>query len=367
MKFLLDILGMTNYCNLRCNYCDWEKCAIPSLTQEDILMARRHLTSVREFSNKHFPEIVLVEYTGGEPFLFPELLTEVFSTFEDKWIRIITNGILLNKQHLDTLARHRKSILGISLDGNTMESNRSRFHNKHALFSKVLHNIDQIVEQQIPLMLLCTIHAQNIDAFPDYVAWIESRYAGAISAGRLVMPAHVIISYTKDNGTPSPAQVNRLADFIDTEIERHPLMNNIEGHYRSLSHLLRHNTRVTPCRVFQWAVSMHFRKNNIISDGQFMGFGCGMRGKLDLGMFNVQSEECLTDFRRHLADPAINGAFLKVNESLHDCQRHCFVDWVGIDMILSKQIDLNTAGDWFVFFKDPTVCRFIENYDVPIA
>ena len=48
MKFLLETLGMTNQCNLRCTYCDWEKEEYKSLTQEEYKIAKNNLEETRK-------------------------------------------------------------------------------------------------------------------------------------------------------------------------------------------------------------------------------------------------------------------------------------------------------------------------------
>ena len=359
-KFLLDILGMTNFCNLNCNYCDWDKRAKFPLSESHLASMRQHLGLIKKFADEHFPEIVLVEYAGGEPFVYPQIVNEVFETFPDKWIRVITNGVQLQEQHLDWAVKHNKTIIGLSLDGHSAQLNASRF--KPKIFPKVIENVDRIVERGLPLMLLCTIHKQNIDGFADYVSWIENKYSKAISEGKLVLPAHLVISYSKDNGTPSDKQIENLVKFIDTQLDEHPLLNKIRKHYESLSNLLRNKTRKILCNIPKWAISTHFREDHIVTDGKYLGFGCGMRGFLELGEFDINSAESQRHFVQEINSPLIDNAFSSIDHSLHNCQRHCFPDWVAIDMVIQQKIDLETAANWFVFFRDPKVQSFVKNY-----
>lgn len=84
MKFLLETLGMTNQCNLRCTYCVWEKEEYKSLTQEEYKIAKNNLEETRKLIDSNYPEVCLVQYSGGEPFLYPEIINYVLEIFKNK-------------------------------------------------------------------------------------------------------------------------------------------------------------------------------------------------------------------------------------------------------------------------------------------
>ena len=92
----------------------------------------------------------------------------------------MTNGLLINEEHIYHLKNHGKTFIALSLDGHDNASNIPRFHQKSELLKKILENIDKIVRKEIPLMLLCTLNSYNIDKFNDYIAFIEEKYLNAI-------------------------------------------------------------------------------------------------------------------------------------------------------------------------------------------
>ena len=51
--FLVEILGMTNYCNLNCDYCDWEKYPFRLIGRKEIAKAKKHLQETRVLIRKH--------------------------------------------------------------------------------------------------------------------------------------------------------------------------------------------------------------------------------------------------------------------------------------------------------------------------
>jgi organic radical activating enzyme len=90
MKLLAEILGMTNYCNLRCTYCEWKMKPTKRLDEPSYEAATRNIRRIGEVVRSTFPDVVIVEYSGGEPFLYPRIVEALLDTFPDKWLRVST-------------------------------------------------------------------------------------------------------------------------------------------------------------------------------------------------------------------------------------------------------------------------------------
>lgn len=366
---------MTNQCNLRCTYCDWKKDKYVPVKEREIANVRRNLNAVRKTMEENYPEVCLIEYSGGEPLVHPEIINELLKTFPDKWIRIITNGVAVNDEVLSAIAAHGKTYLSISLDGHLLEANYARFQNNEKLFQQVLDNIDKTVKKKIPITILCTLNQYNIDYFEDYVNFLQNKYDNEIRQGMFVMAAHYVTSYDKDNGLPSREQVDKFIDFVENRGMKLPIIKNAETHYRSLMHFAENREKLYPCRINQWNISMHFRKNEIIENGRFLSFGCGMRGVMENGTFCVNdkqdieklnsivlSDSYLERFDKLYANAA-DGTIDEVTGQVVDsCCKKCFVDWSYIDYILNGVVDYNTAENWFVMFKDEKVKNFVQEY-----
>jgi len=100
-------LILTNLCNLHCDFCFQAKKHHPnSMTTQEWLK-----------TIDQFPEYARVTMTGGEPLLFngfKEVFHAVASRFD---CNIITNGLLLTKEIIDTLLSYEKfQTLSISID-----------------------------------------------------------------------------------------------------------------------------------------------------------------------------------------------------------------------------------------------------------
>src|SRR5574344_607207 len=282
MKFLLEILGMTNACNLNCDYCDWEKKTKRKLTEKDLKNAEKYLTNIRNVILKKHPEIQLIEYSGGEPSVYPEIVELILRVFSDKWIRIISNGTLINNQQIEMLKKHKNLFIALSCDGNTIEANKPRVHNNEIIFQNILQTIDNLVKNNIPVMILCTLNKANMRLFPEFCYYLKEKYHDSISNGMLVLPAHCVTSYSHDNGSADKDMRVEFKNYL-VNLEKDSIISGIFEHYHELANYLLNDTHITKCHVPEWTVSIHFRNDNIVTNGNFISFDCGMRGINEIG------------------------------------------------------------------------------------
>ena len=167
------------------------------------------------------------------------------------------------------------------------------------------------------------------------------------------MPAHSITSYNSNNLKlrPNRYSCDNLINFIKLEGFKHPIINRIKEHYDHLTYFMDNHHRFQSCKVHKWLLSVHFRGNEILTNGNFYGFGCGMRGVEELGIFNINSKENTDMFIQKVNDLNLINLFSNPLTVPFVCQNVCFVDWVVFDFILSGFISLDQAKNWFVFFN----------------
>ncbi len=118
--FHLDILWIQvigNLCNLTCTHCfvsaGPENHTHPRLSREEV---RRHLADAARLGARE------VYFTGGEPFLHPELIEILGDSLEQAPCTVLTNGTLFTRTRVEALRRltdrARYSLeLRVSLDG----------------------------------------------------------------------------------------------------------------------------------------------------------------------------------------------------------------------------------------------------------
>ena len=367
-RFLLEILGMTNACNLRCKYCDWTFSPhIPPLSPGQAARARATCSRIRDLVDSAFPEIQLVEYSGGEPLLYPEITEAILQTFPDKWIRLPTNGLRITPSILAQLSQHRRAFLAISIDGPDLAANALRFGRNRNLLRRALHACGDALASGIPVMILCTLTSRNIDAFPRFVRFLQSEYHQQILDARLVMAAHVVTAYrdAMSSLVPSNIQAQDFARFIDCDAHAYPIIERIRPHYEHLAYFLTRQHRFSPCRIFTWLLSVHFLDRALVSSGVFRGYRCGMRGVGDMGEFQIDDTQSWERFVELTSSNLARDPFWSPLQTPMICRSACFVDWVVFDLILSAEISPQRAADWFLPFRDPDVQDFVARFATP--
>lgn len=362
MKFLLEILGMTNYCNLNCSYCDWEKNKIEPLTNEEKLNLRRNITNLKKFVDNNYPELQLIEYSGGEPFVYPEVIFELMNQFNNKWIRIITNGLLLKDEYIEKIKQHEKTYIAVSLDGHKLELNDARFYGNKKYFDKVIETIDKLVANKIPTMILCTVTKKNLKEVPAYIQFLEERYAKAIKNALLTLPAHSVCDYGKDRGRAECEESDKFIDYLKNNATKHPIIYKMPMHYANLAYFLKEKERFRNCHLYNWSIAVHFRGREIVRDGNFYSFGCGMRGINDFGIKNINVESDMLKYKQEIETKNLKNIFENPLKAPYQCKKECFVDWEPFDLVLDGIVDLDVAANWFVIFKDKNVQKFVRDY-----
>lgn len=146
-------------CNLACLHC-FISCGpkndnhpMMTLTQVENAIDRAVEEGVKEFY-----------FTGGEPFMHPQIKTLIERALEHGPLTVLTNGILIDEKMAQWLAEtfydSRYSFdLRVSLDGTTPSENdaiRGR-----GSFAKILAGVDRLVQQGLnPVITVTTCHAE---------------------------------------------------------------------------------------------------------------------------------------------------------------------------------------------------------------
>lgn len=132
----------THRCNLKCIHCGSDckqNSSIPDMPVSDFLQI------TEEIKNEYDPKDIMIAITGGEPLMRTDI--ELCGTELAKqgysW-GMVTNGILLSKQRLDSLMNAGLRSVTVSLDG--LEANHNWMRNKKC-YEDVIKSIALLVEQ----------------------------------------------------------------------------------------------------------------------------------------------------------------------------------------------------------------------------
>lgn len=147
-------------CNLACLHC-FISCGPENDSHDlmDLETVRDSLEWAREYGVREY------YFTGGEPFLHPEIKTMITETLEQGPLSILTNGMLIDEEMAGWLARtFRESQysfdLRVSLDGTTAEENDAL--RGRGTFEEIISSIEMLWEAGVnPVITVTTCHAES--------------------------------------------------------------------------------------------------------------------------------------------------------------------------------------------------------------
>jgi radical SAM protein with 4Fe4S-binding SPASM domain len=157
---------LTLACNLRCRHCGSSAGASRhrELSLEEILAICDQLPNLLVYE---------VDFTGGEPLLRPDWwrITEHLRDLEIK-AKIITNGFLLGEDTVAKLSDTGVACVGISIDG--LEDTHDYIRACPGLFRRALAGIERVRRAGIPVTVITTVNALNVDQLSSLHVLLQS-------------------------------------------------------------------------------------------------------------------------------------------------------------------------------------------------
>ena len=170
------ILKIHSRCNLACDHCyvyehaDQSWRTRPTMISEETVeqVARRFAAYARE---QELDEVSVILH-GGEPLLVGparlrricETLTREITPVTTLDLRVHTNGVTLNRRHLEVLREFGVKV-GISLDGDQVANDRHRLDRRgRSSYAAVLRAVEKLRDPEFShlyLGLLCTVDVAN--------------------------------------------------------------------------------------------------------------------------------------------------------------------------------------------------------------
>nr|MDD3720746.1 radical SAM protein [Candidatus Gracilibacteria bacterium] len=317
--FLLNFVFGEVYCTLNCDYCMYTKKFDRKFTDKEVSNFKKNIYNLKNFIDSKIPELKVISLTGGEPTLFPEIIEEVYTKFDNKVIRVSTNGTILHKQLDLNKYNPNKIFFAISLDGINLEDNIFRFKNKQNL-DNILGNIDTLLSNGFCVELLTVLHPKSIPNYLELIKFLESKYKKEIDEKRLWCIPFELVNYLNKEGFRLDADVIKkfLIDLEDS-IDKYKLLSNYKEYFYELIKYYRGEI-LGSCKMHKWALHIKYLGNTLWTHGKFLLYGCGSRGHKVLGQMNLEDP-----YEEELIIERANSIFLDkfFKESKNACNK-CF-------------------------------------------
>jgi len=175
LKLLRAEIEITQKCNQKCFYCY----AKSTSNCKDELSLNNWLEILHGLY-KHGTRLLI--FSGGEPFLYPDIIELLHSIYNDFIIEINTNGTLLNEEVVKQLSSFHVKCIQISIDSST-----PKVHDKirgKGTWERAVDALSLLNEYKIHTRVAMTIHKENFldienvkkladeysaEFFPDYI------------------------------------------------------------------------------------------------------------------------------------------------------------------------------------------------------
>lgn len=157
---------LTLACNLRCNHCG----SSAGLSRSDELTLEESLAICDQFPALLVQE---VDFTGGEPLLradWRQIATHLREL--DINTKILTNGLTLKPAIVKQIRDAGITGVGISLDG--LEATHDYIRGHKGLFRCVLIGIETVLNVDLPITVLTTVNALNINELPSLFELLQN-------------------------------------------------------------------------------------------------------------------------------------------------------------------------------------------------
>ncbi len=156
---------LTLACNLRCRHCG----SSAGSPRTDELNLKEVLAICDQFPDLLVQE---VNFTGGEPLMrpdWPEITTHLRKL--GIGVKILTNGLTLDCSTVAKIKGEEITGIGISLDG--LEATHDYIRGCQGLFRSVLSGIERVINAGIPLTVITTVNALNLNELPSLTALLK--------------------------------------------------------------------------------------------------------------------------------------------------------------------------------------------------
>ncbi|MBU2633987.1 MAG: radical SAM protein [Nanoarchaeota archaeon] len=260
-----DFLLFEEFCNLRCDYCGgfypteylfkrrqnrliypevWDSIRRANKTLEKILDKTPKVSQLFELASKtleeqdKYFEYPILKLSGGEIFLVKETMDFIKSMSERfKAVQVLTNGTLLKESHIGDIAELGNVYIQLSLDGHTLETNKTRTK-KAGILKKVLRNVELIQEKNMPLEINCVLTKHNIDYLTEFISYM-SQYPDIVVFPRTVRgkPAEML--------SPENFTIEKFKSLINADYKALPP----KEYMKRLFSLILHEKRNWKCHV----------------------------------------------------------------------------------------------------------------------
>ena len=131
----------------------------------------------KEFSEKILSSVNFLHFTGGEPFMVPEVENMLKAVPDPAQVDLlfVTNLTIINDFTLDLIKEFRSVSIVVSLEGTGKKNNYVRFGSDFSLIEHNLEKIKNILQHKLDLGVNHTFQHTSIYCLPELIDWCHNQ------------------------------------------------------------------------------------------------------------------------------------------------------------------------------------------------
>jgi len=355
IKFDTSVLDITILptlaCNLKCTYC------LQDGFQSNSFMSQETCSQVVAWIKKKMEDVrpctLSIVYYGGEPllnmpainYLSQELYKAVTDQRVELDIRIVTNGVLLKPEVVDSLLPLGLSGIKITLDGDEDAHNLKRpFKNGQGSFRQIFQNLTKVCGR-VPVRLGGNFDEQNRESIPRLLdRLIEAGIKDKIEQVNF-KPVFTSLANRKGKGKGGKGGICEICTFSEIRPED---MLWLRREIEKRGFRTHDGIHLGPCMVLKEHAYTIDPNGKIYKCGGFAGMDEFSIGDIGSDVFNYRLTEFMTAdlWKKCRGCPYIplcgggcrNSAFLKGSDFLQPACERKYFDQVALPLIKEEYL-----------------------------
>ena len=166
---------ITDACQLRCKHCYQQQTVKNNkhmTFDEFVYLYYKHQDIAKKFVHYKEDFIHSCDLEGGETTLNPDLYKIIrFLNSNNVYVAVLSNGIDIKDELIDTLKLHKKNKVQVSIDG--LEKTHD-FIRGEGTFKKSIEGIKKLLSNNINVSSNMVVHEQNFNDVPNVKEYIKS-------------------------------------------------------------------------------------------------------------------------------------------------------------------------------------------------
>lgn len=286
--YLANIVFWETYCILNCDYCMYTKSIRKVFSSNELSVISENIHGLRNFIDEHADTVQVISLTWWEPTMFPDVIWKFYEAFQDKIIRVSTNGLLVDMVWIERFSPEQ-IYFAVTLDGIDLETNNFRFKSQ-IMLDKILSNIDMLLKKWFSVEILTVLSPLSMLQYTKLLKFFEERYRDQIEDGKLWFIPIELINYRNEERFQISKELREnFIQQITSSMDWSLILSKYDDFFWRMIEYYSDKS-VESCGMYKWWLHFKFLGNSIWTNWNFYQYACWSRWHLMMGVMNLKNK-----------------------------------------------------------------------------